>query len=178
MNVLMLSPVPNQKFKVTSGNVYTADSNGVIAAVAAGQDTTDLIAMGCSFGNSQPPDLLFKLLSANFNSTGDQQLTPYFQGKYRIRRITVDNTTVPGMSTAVGGIYTATAKGGTAVVAASQAYTGLTNATTALDLTLALPNLILPPPVNLSSQPLYLSLTTAQGAPALADVRVYGDVLT
>jgi hypothetical protein len=77
------------------------------------------------------------------------------------------------MSTAVGGVYTAASKGGSALVANTQAYTGLTNALTALDLTLALPNLILA-----AGTPLYLSLTTAQGAAATVDLAVFGQVFT
>lgn len=120
-----------------------------------------------------PTDLLGTLLGADFNITTDQIITFPLAGnlKWRIRRITVCNTTVNGMATAVGGLYTAAAKGGSALVANTQVYTGLTNPLTALDLTLALPNLILA-----AGTPLYFSLTTPHGSAALADIYVYGDV--
>jgi hypothetical protein len=175
---MMLSPVPSRTIVVSSGNVYVADQYGVIQNVGTPADQADLIDAGCAVLTPPPTDLLGSLLSANFNvggagAIGDQIITfPLANNvKYRIRRITVCNTTVNGMSTAVGGLYTAAAKAGSAIVANSQVYTGLTNALTALDLTLALPNLILA-----AGTPLYFSLTTPQGAPARADLYVYGDV--
>jgi len=121
--------------------------------------------------------LLGSLIAANFNSTADQQITIFDNpSKYILRRIVVANAST-SLTTAAGGIYTAASKGGTAVVAASQAYTTLTGSTLFLDLTLnttssanitvksAIPNL-------------YFSLTTAQGAAATADIYVFGDILT
>jgi len=171
MSALMLSPVPNRVHSTSAGNVYTADELGIITQVSSQADVDDLIAQGCALLNPPPTDLLFKLLAANFNSIGDEQFTPNFNGKYRIKRIVTLNTSVNGMNTAVGGIYTAAAKGGSAIVANTQVYTGLTNALTALELTIATPNLILP-----AGTPLFKSLTMAQGAAATADIYVYGDV--
>ncbi len=170
---MMLSSIPNRSFTVSSGNVYVADQYGVIQNVQTPNDQQDLISAGCAVLTPPPTDLLGSLLGANFNVTTDQKITfPLASNsKYRIRRITACNTTVNGMSTAVGGLYTAASKGGSAIVANTQVYTGLTNALTALDLTLALPNLILP-----AGTPLFFSLTTPQGAAALADLYVYGDV--
>ena len=85
-------------------------------------------------------------------------------------KITVLNTSVNGMSTATGGIYPAISKGGTAVVASGQVYTGLTNAA-ALDLTLNAATAVLP-----SGTPLVFSLTTGQGAAATADIYAYGKI--
>ncbi len=173
MLTMMLSPVANKTFVVSSGNVYVADIYGVIQNVGTPQDVQDLKNAGCAQLTPPPTDLLGILLAANFNSTGDQIITfPLASNlKYRVRRITTCNTTVNGMSTAAGGFYTAPAKGGSAIVAAGQVYTGLTNPLTALDLTIALPNIILP-----AGTPLYFSLTTPQGAAAHADHYVYGDV--
>jgi hypothetical protein len=169
---IMLSSVPNKTYVVSSQNVYVADQYGIITNVQSPNDQQDLINAGCAVLTPPPTDLLGSLIQANFNVTTDQPITFPLAGniKYRIRRITVLNTTVNGMSTAVGGFYTAAAKGGSAIVANTQVYTGLTNAATALDLTLALPNLILP-----AGTPLIFSLTTPQGAPAQADIYVYGD---
>ena len=80
--------------------------------------------------------LLGSLIAANFNSTADQQITIFSNpSKYIIRRIVVTNASA-SLSTAAGGIYTAVSKGGTAVVAAAQAYSTLTGSTLFLDLTL------------------------------------------
>lgn len=169
----VLAPTPGRTFIGPSGTTYLADVNGIIGNVLTGADLNALLAAGCI--QLQPSySFLGRLLQANFNLTSDQQISLLFlpaSARFRVTKITVENTTVNGMSTAVGGIYPATGKTGTALVAASQAYTGLTNANTALDLTLATPNAIQP-----AGTPLYFSLTTPQGAAALADVNVYGDV--
>ena len=168
---LMLAPAANTTYVTTSGQAYLSNSYAVIANIQTPQDRTDLIAAGCAILSPPPTDLLFTLKGANFNITSDQILTPTFNGKFRIKRIVVLNTSLNGMSTAAGGFYTAPSKGGSAIVAAGHAYTGLTNALTALELTLALSNLVL-----VAGTPLYFALTTAQGAAATADIYVYGDV--
>lgn len=168
---LALSQIKNATYVAQSGAVYVADKYGVIANVATLQDMADLVSAGCAQLTPPPTDLLGKLLGANFNSTADQQISLTFTGKYRVKRIVVCNTSVNGMSTAAGGLYSAASKGGSAIVAAGQVYTGLTNALTALELTMALPTLVLA-----AGTPLFLSLTTPQGAAALADVYAYGDV--
>jgi hypothetical protein len=168
---LMLAPVAGRTHVTNSGTAYLADSNGVIANVATPADVSDLVDAGCAILNPPPTDLIFTLKAANFNTTADQILTPAFNGKFRIKRIVVLNTSVSGMSTAVGGFYTAASKGGSGIIANTQVYTGLTNAATALELTLALPNLVLD-----AGTSLYFSLTTAHGSAATADIYVYGDV--
>ena len=120
--------------------------------------------------------LLGKLIAANMNVTTDQQITMFSNpSKFVLRRIVVTNAST-SLSTAAGGIYTAVSKGGTAVVAASQAYSTLTTSSLFLDLTLNTAgnaNIT----VKSSVPNLYLSLTTAQGSAATADVYVYGDIL-
>ena len=120
--------------------------------------------------------LLGKLIAANMNLTTDQQITMFSNpSKFVLRRIVVTNAST-SLSTAAGGIYTAVSKGGTAVVAASQAYSTLTTSALFLDLTLntaGSANIT----VKSSVPNLYLSLTTAQGGAATADVYVYGDIL-
>lgn len=168
---LMLSPVAFKTYVVPSGNIYTADVNGIINNLQSQADISALISAGCSQLSPVPTAVIGKLLQANFNITTDQAIVMQINGVYRVKRIVVWNTTVNGMSTAAGGIYTAASKGGSAIVANSQTYTGLTNQYTAEELTLSLPNL-----VNPAGTPLFFSLTTAQGAAALADIWVYGDV--
>ena len=120
--------------------------------------------------------LLGKLIAANMNVTTDKKITIFSNpSKFVIRRIVVTNAST-SLSTAAGGIYTAVSKGGTAVVAASQAYSTLTTSALFLDLTLntaSSANIT----VKSSVPNLYLSLTTAQGSAATADVYVYGDIL-
>ena len=116
--------------------------------------------------------LLGELIGANMNSTGDQQIVIFSApAKYIIRRIVATNASI-SLTTAVGGIYTAVSKGGTAVVANSQAYSTLSASTKFLYLTLASNT------DYRTATSLYLSLTTPQGAAATADIFVYGDIVT
>lgn len=131
-------------------------------------------------GNALPNQfggiLLGKLIGANMNSTADQQITMLDNpSKFILRRIVVTNASI-SLSTAAGGVYTAASKGGTAVVAAAQAYSSLTTSSLFLDLTLSTTSSA-STTVKSSIPNLYLSLTTAQGAAATADVYVYGDIL-
>ena len=120
--------------------------------------------------------LLGTLIGANMNSTADQIITMFSNpAKYIIRRIVVANASI-SLTTAAGGVYTAASKGGTAVVASSQAYSSLSASTLFLDLTLSTTGSA-STTVKSSIPNLYLSLTTAQGAAATADVYVYGDIL-
>lgn len=109
--------------------------------------------------------MLGRLLGANMNSTADQTI-PVGSGNYLITAIIVTNPSV-SLTLAAGGVYTATAKGGSAIVAAAQVYSVLTAATVQLALTLALTT-------RRTETPLYLSLTTGQGVTATADVYLYG----
>lgn len=121
--------------------------------------------------------LLGQLIGANFNVTTDQQITMFdAPAKFILRRIVVTNAST-SLSTAAGGVYTAVSKGGTAVVAAGQAYSTLTSSGLFLDLTLNTSgNANITVKSNIYN--LYLSLTTAQGGAATADVYVFGDILT
>jgi hypothetical protein len=120
--------------------------------------------------------LLGKLISADMNSTSDQRIVMFSNpSKFILRRIVVTNASI-SLTTAAGGVYTAASKGGTAVVASSQAYSSLSASTLFLDLTLSTSGSA-STTVKSSIPNLYLSLTTAQGAAATADVYVYGDIL-
>lgn len=152
-----------------------ADTNPVSlgSTLAVAGDTTmagDLTVTGQVFGTGTE-QLLGSLIGADFNVTTDQAIpiTRIGSQKYLITRIVVTNASV-SMTAADGGIYTATSKGGTAIVAAAQVYTALTAATVALDLTLAVNN-------TYTLNNLYFSLTGAQGAAATADIYVFGIVL-
>jgi hypothetical protein len=170
MTVTMLAPSPAPSQVVTSsGNTYTPDADGFIAAQLA--DVLPLLAAGWLITGTS--NLIGRQVGVNFNITTDQPITMFVPQtrKFRVTKITARNTSVAGMSTAAGGIYPAVAKGGTALVAAGQVYTGLTNASTALDLTLATANAI-----QAAAVQLYFALTTGQGAAATADIDVFGDI--
>jgi len=117
--------------------------------------------------------MLGRLLSANMNTTDDQAIlwvgptpnTTLF--RYRVDSILVCNAST-SLTTAAGGVYTGAGKAGVIVVAAAQAYSALTGATLGLDLTIAAAGRAL------LTAPLILSLTTAQGGAATADVYVFG----
>lgn len=105
------------------------------------------------------------------NSTADQAI-PIRVGKYVVRKIVVTNASA-NLTLAIGGFYTASSKGGTAVVANTQVFTALSASTKYVDLTLAS---IVATDIRTEST-LYLSLTTAQGTAATADVFIFGDSL-
>jgi hypothetical protein len=114
------------------------------------------------------------LYGANFNTTADQAIPVSFPSyRYVIDKIEVTNPSV-SMTTAAGGVYTGASKTGQTLVASGQAYSGLTtNAVNTDGSALALTLATSATTDYLNSTPIYLSLTTAQGAAATADVRVY-----
>lgn len=113
---------------------------------------------------TMPVRCIGRLLAANMNSTADQAIT-LDPGQWKIEGVYATKPST-SLTTAAGGVYTATAKGGTAIVAAGQVYSGLVAATDVVSGTMAAT-----PTVTGS---VYLSLTTAQGAAATADVFVFG----
>ncbi len=116
--------------------------------------------------------LIGQLLAADMNSTDDQpfQMLTSPNGSFQIKQITATNAQA-SLNTVVGGIYTDIAKGGTAIVASGQIYSAITDPTFAFDLD------IIETPGNTywpDGTGIYLSLSTPQGAPALADFYIYG----
>ena len=118
---------------------------------------------GINGGGGSYKSLIGKLLGANFNVTTDQAIG--ITTGYRVTQIIVQNASI-NMTTAVGGFYSAGAKGGTEIVLATQVYTALTSATVQLDLPI---NVVMGGLTSVS-----FSLTTAQGAAATADIYIYG----
>ena len=114
-----------------------------------------------------------KLLGANMNITTDQVITLAPQAdKFIVTNIIATNASI-SLTTAAGGIYTAVAKGGSAIVAAGQVYSALTAATKFVALTLA--GTALTDVYDAATQlSFWLSLTTPQGAAATADIYIYG----
>lgn len=127
-----------------------------------------LTALATSKLSGSNSGLLGSLVGANFNVTTDQAI-PITATSYVIRKIIVTNTSA-SLTLAAGGIYTATSKTG-AIVGAGQVYSALTGASKFLDLTLAGAGLT----DVLTGANIYLSLTTALGSAATADIYIFGD---
>ena len=113
--------------------------------------------------------ILGRLKSANMNSTADQAIT-ITNALWIPTAIYVTNAST-SLTTAVGGLYTTTSKGGSAIVANSQVYSALTTAAKTLALTIAVTD-------KRTEATLYLSLTTPQGGAATADLYIIGVPIT
>lgn len=118
--------------------------------------------------------VLCSIRAANFNTTTDQLCT-IPAGVTAWVPTSIITTNCSGTFTlAAGGVYPTTSKGGTALVAAAQAYTALTGASVVLGLTMAANIATTRQTVN----SLYLSLTTGTGSAATCDFYVIGNDLT
>lgn len=117
---------------------------------------------------------LGRLTGANFNSVADQAISINAAvTKYLLTGIYVTNCSA-SLTTAAGGVYPTTAKGGVPVVAAAQVYTALTSATVLLPATISAAGV----GTALTASTLYLSLSLAQGTAATCDVYLFGADLT
>lgn len=114
--------------------------------------------------STMPVRCIGRLLLANMNSTADQAIT-LDPGQWKIEGVYATKATL-SLTTAAGGVYTGAAKGGTAIVAAGQVYSGLVAQTDVIYATMAAT-----PTVTGS---IYLSLTVAQGAAATTSIYVFG----
>lgn len=152
-----------------SGTVYVPNALAQVAALYA--DVPTLLSLGF-YPNVAGSDPIGYILGANMNVTTDQAFTMALPANvpFVLQRILVVNPSI-SLTTAAGGIYTAASKGGTAVVANTQVYSALTAYGKALNLTMAA---ILEFAAGASP---ILSLTTAQGAAATADVYLFGDAV-
>ena len=113
---------------------------------------------------SSDPLVIGTLVGANFNSTADQAIT-LVDGTWRITKIRTTGAST-SMTTAAAGLYTAAAKAGTAIVAASPVYSGMVNPTDVVECAVA--------NYGNASTTVYFALTTAQGAAATANITVFG----
>jgi hypothetical protein len=112
---------------------------------------------------------IYQIIGANMNVTTDQPFVKLLSFSSAIIHTIICTNASLSLTTAAGGIYTAASKGGTAMVAAAQAYSALTSSALSLSLTIAVRNNTVDPPI--------LSLTTGQGATATADFYIFGTVL-
>lgn len=151
---------------------YAASKDADILTIFQLRD--HLIGRGCLkprgyYNNPMPMRCIGRVNNANMNSTADQAIT-LDSGQWKIEAIYLTDAST-SMTTAAGGFYTAAAKGGTAIVAAGQTYTGLTAATSVVAPTMAATPTV-------SGGTIYFSLTTAQGSTATADIFVFGRPVT
>lgn len=165
-----------------TGSTYTADTAGIVQSVDA-RDVNSLHQSGCVQVGVGNGGLCGELLAANMNvggagAVGDQPFK-WFVGptqSYQLTKIVARNASRSfGSGSAAGGIYTAAAKGGSAVVAANQAYTGLTNSSGTHTLTLTLVSGVGDTDTYVNS-PLFFSLTTADGTAGHLDLFAYCDM--
>lgn len=113
--------------------------------------------------------LLFRLSGANMQSTADQQFTKTFGGSaYAVTRIFARQRTGGASVACAGGVYDAAAKGGNAIVAATQSWVTLASGVIVSAALATLTGTTL-----LSATP-YLSLTTGSTAACTADIFIFG----
>ena len=155
-----------QSGTITPGHIAAWTTDGVI------QD-----------GGAAPFNVIASLRSANFNITSDQPIIiPQSIVAFQLTGIVITNASL-SLTTAQGGFYPAASKGGTPIVASSQAYSALTTANGLLSATLAAFGLT----TRFSAATLgningllaiWFALTTPQGAAATADVFLIGNNLS
>lgn len=114
---------------------------------------------------------LFVGRSLDFQLITDQALTKLFTGtNYIITAVYAVRKTGGASVACLGGIYTATAKGGSALVAVGQSWVSLA-VNVQVPATLAITTAIL------SATPLYVSLSTGSTTAVTADVFVFGVII-
>lgn len=117
--------------------------------------------------------LLFVGRALNFQLTTDQALTKMFTGtNYKVTKIIAVRKTGGATIACLGGIYTAAAKGGSAIVAVGQSWLGLSGAAKITEATLA----ALVGTDLLTATPI-LSLSTGSTAAITADLFLFGVVI-
>ena len=157
-----------QSGNITPGHVAIWATTGVISDGGPLRSATNVLAY---------------LGSASFNATTDQGIQiPNTITAFQITGILITNAS-QSLTTAVGGFYPTTAKGGTAIVANTQVYSSLTTAAILLSATLAAGgNTTRYSSANVDNVDgyltIYLSLTTPQGTDCTADVYLLGTDLT
>jgi hypothetical protein len=159
-----------------SSGPYTAAADGIVTGVAA-NDIIDLEQSGCVQVGTSGLTLIGRLIGANMNATTDQTIPLLINSSqhYIAFYAVVKNCSV-SLTTAQGAVYAAASKAGTALFGTTTTpFTGCTGATT--DQAVAAATSTGLDQFVAQSAPPILSLTTAQGAAATADVYIYGFVL-
>jgi hypothetical protein len=153
-----------------NGNPAVLRSGGVEALRA----TSTAVSTTLPVRGKQVGQLLWSITGANMNTTADQAFTKHgtFTG-FTILIAKAVNASAAANS-AVGGVYTSTAKGGDVLIAASQGYANLTG-DSRVGQTIAAA--AYGQGVSTASE-LYLSLTTPHGSAATVDYYIYGFVVS
>ena len=175
-DVLLIDSGSNSVDTPAAGSSHMVNLAKVMAGETVGVTNPALCAAGmkCVIG---------VLRGANFNIITDQPITirPLTSSdtgfiaaaiKYFITDIYVANCSA-SLTTAKGGFYTATSKGGTIIGATTTPFTNCVSATTMQRLT----GLTNQDSTVFNQATLYLSLTTAQGSAATGDVYVIGELV-
>lgn len=115
--------------------------------------------------SNQALRLLAVVKGANVNALGDTVIPIITATTYSVANVILTNASI-SLTTALAGVFTAPAAGGTAIVA-NAALSALTGPTIVSQRTVATT-------AAQTSQNLYLNVGTAQGAAATVDVYVYG----
>lgn len=158
---------------------YSADLDGIVTGVSA-NDVDALIKGGCQPVGTAGYTLLGRIIGANMNVTTDQAV-PAAQWfvpatAYWSPGVMIGKDCSVSLTTAAGAAYDTASKGGNRIYGSgtTQAFTGCTGAGTGTgQITAALSGALYEP----SSTVPILSLTTAQGAAATANIYFYGYVL-
>ncbi len=132
-----------------------------------------------------PPIFLAgKLLAANFNTTADQPISLNGPSLYAVHSVYARNASI-SLSAARGGFFTGASKTGNSilVLGSAGAAAAWSNLTGAAGLALRIGGGAINGTASITSElsgaaTLYLSLATAQGAPATVDLYVFGLDLT
>lgn len=115
-----------------------------------------------------PVQQLFILPNANFAITADQKFTRVFSGTTWDPLFITANVVSGAYNTAcLGGIFTAPAKGGSAIVSVGQSYSSMTGVGTHQQLTVQATT------TTFTLDP-YFSLSTANGAALFGDIFIWG----
>lgn len=166
-----VNPANNGSDFANLATTFSTLGGGAVGKTSAGTGLGITTGVINSIGAQR---VLCSIRTANFNTTADQPCAmPASITVWAPTAIWTTNCTT-SLTLAAGGVYPATSKGGTPLVAAVQAYTALISSTVILPLTLA---------ANIATTrytvgTVYLSLTTGQGGAATCDLYVIGVDLT
>ncbi len=176
----------SDKVEISQGNTtqYHATITQIAARVqllnaataAQAKDTTDVthLLTPANLLNVGAARVCWTLIGADMNSTADQAFTKVGTWSTMIPMRAILFNASASLTTAAGGVYSATSKGGAAIIAAASTYA---NASTATSSGQALAFAGAYGSIHTFSA-LYLSLTTPQGSAATADYYIIGCPIT
>src|SRR5262245_58763839 len=169
--LLLLTPAAAQQRKLDLGRTGGACPLDSICTDTPPRTAADRRVVTAAWV-ANPGLVVMKFTGINMNTTADQQIPivlPSGVTKWTVNAFLATNpsTSLAG-SAAAGGIYTAAAKTGTAILGAGQTYTPLVVADDLQTL-----NTGLVTNKTFSTSPIFFSLTTAHGSAATIDLYVY-----